>query len=80
LARRLQNLVEAGEVLRRSFHYHGRSKPAVVYLLDPSAANDPGRVRRVREAIKRHGEEIRAAIQAMDQAQTAQDELPILSA
>ena len=40
----------------------------------------PGRVRRVREAIKRHGEEMRAAIQAMDQAQTAQDELPILSA
>jgi len=33
----------------------------------------PGRVRRVREAIKRHGEEMRAAIQAMDQAQTAQD-------
>jgi predicted transcriptional regulator len=69
VARRLQSLLDDGEVMVVRFQYRHRRHPDVVYVLDPVTANEPKRVRRVREAIKRHAREMAAAIEAMERPQ-----------
>lgn len=79
VARRLQGLIEAGEIMRARYQYRGHMNPSFVYVLDPHAANDPGRVQRVRDAIRRHAHEMRGAIEAMGEEEQ-DDALPVLSA
>jgi hypothetical protein len=79
IRRRLEALIHAGEILAARFHYRGRPRPDVVYVLDPVAANNAKRVRRVREAIKRHAREMTMAIDAMEKPED-DDNLSILPA
>jgi DNA-binding HxlR family transcriptional regulator len=79
VARRLDVLIAEGEVLRVLFHYRGQTRPSVVYVLNPETANDPPRVRRVRDAIRHHAREMEEAMRAMERAED-DDNLRILPA
>jgi DNA-binding Lrp family transcriptional regulator len=79
VGRRLDHLVEMGEILRVRFHHRGRPYPDIVYVLDPLTANEPRRVRRVKEAIADHADQVAQAMKAMNEDEGDED-LPILPA
>lgn len=78
--RRLEVLINDGEVLRVRYRFVDRKRTDVVYVLNLKAGNNAKRLRRLREAIRKHANEMKRTKDTLDLPEEADDRLPILPA